>query len=160
MKHKGYWNGEPAEFRVVVIVVGEEPKELEEHFNKHMTNRKRYLWFVPYIGREIQAVEVLYGDNKPFYLSNMDGSGVEKVTRGMGSPQAGHYSVYPSHIKHEVPKEHWQEWSKQLAQILREEIDALWTEREPVEYPEHQKQTAALLEEMRIKFFRPNPRKG
>lgn len=39
--NNGYWNGEStAKFRVVVAVVGDQPKEMEEHFKKFNPGKK------------------------------------------------------------------------------------------------------------------------
>jgi len=145
---KGYWNGEPAEFRVVVIVVGDEPDHQKEHFAKHRPDQKRYLWFVPFIGTERQAVEVTYGDSK-FYLDNADGNGIRKVTKGMGSPTHGHKSIYPERILHEVPKEHWQLFHPGLSEIIQEEIDEAWMQIDPDGYTQHKKDVQSLLDSIK-----------
>jgi hypothetical protein len=91
---KGYWNGELAKYRVVNIMVGDEPQDLKLSIESH---NKRFLWFEPFIGTIRQVVEVHYGSQK-FYLDNEDGTGYLKVTSGMGSPAYGHKSIYPKSI--------------------------------------------------------------
>ena len=76
---KTFWNGEPCEARIVVVIVGKSPKKT--------------WWCAGLEGQERQAVEVKYGDEKPFYLDNEDGEGWAKVTEGRGSPQWGHSSI-------------------------------------------------------------------
>lgn len=73
-----YWNGEPAQCRVVRVIVG--------------PCLKPTFWHNGLEGTEREAVEVIYGGDR-FYLDNEDGSGWEKVTVGRGSPVWGHSSL-------------------------------------------------------------------
>jgi hypothetical protein len=73
-----YWNGEPAEARIVRVIVGK--AELPTY------------WYAELEGTEREVVEVKYGD-QTFYLDNEDGSGWFKVTLGRGSPRCYHASL-------------------------------------------------------------------
>lgn len=141
--HEGFWNGEKAQFRVVVIVVGDEPNELIAFLGQSRPNLKRYLWFVPFVGQQRQAVEVVYNGTS-FFLDNSDGSGVRKVTLGFGSPGWGHRSVYPKEVLHEVPKESWQEWSLAVRDIVEAEIREGWLAIDRDGYLEHLKDMESL----------------
>lgn len=146
-KIKGFWNGELADFRVVVGIVGDEPAELKKQIEGSRPGMKRYLWFVPFIGQQRQMVEVKY-QGETFYLDNSDGTGLHKVTSGKGSPRVGHKSVYPSSISHEVPREQWQECTEFVCEIVKEEIDEMWTALDPIGYPAHKKQMDNLMKSM------------
>lgn len=76
---KTYWNGEPCEARIVNVVVGN-------------TGRFERPWFLPYVGKVREAVEVKYG-NQLFYLDNEYEQGWKKVTEGRGSPNWPHSSL-------------------------------------------------------------------
>lgn len=136
------WHGVPINARVVVGIVGDTPKDQEEHYQKHYPGKKRYLWYVPFIGTERQMIECTT-DGYTFYLDNMDGSGLEKVLLG-GWPNSGHYSVYPSEILHEVPEEHWNRYSPELAKIQSDEIHDAWMGIDPDGYSENKKQMDSL----------------
>jgi len=137
--YPGYWNGEAkAKFRVVVVEVGDEPEESKEHFKKFYPNQKKYLWFAPFIGETRQVVEVVYAD-ETFYLDNADGTGIYKVTKGLGSPHCGHSSLYPAKILHEVPKKYWQETSETVRELVHDEINERWMAIDPTGYTGHRK---------------------
>lgn len=87
--HAGFWNGEPATFRRVVVRVG---KSLRPTW-----------WCATLEGKTRKAVEVSYGD-KNFFLDDENGSGTAKVTIGRGSPQVYHASLPDdSVVLHERP---------------------------------------------------------
>jgi hypothetical protein len=73
-----YWNGEPTPARIVRVIVGKSPVEM--------------WWCAKLAGTEREAVEVNY-HGKKFYLDNESGTGWNKVTHGLGSPQWGHSSL-------------------------------------------------------------------
>lgn len=139
----GFWNGEPAQFRVVMGIVGDEPAEQKQQIEKHAPGRKRYLWFTPFIGETRQMIEVTQ-NGFTFYMDNEDGSGLLKVTEGKGCPPYGHYSVYPSLVVREVPKEHWTEYNKDLHEAVEESIDKSWMEIDPIGWTECKGKIAAL----------------
>lgn len=143
--NKGYWNGLPVDFRVVVITIGDEPEEIRLQCEAHLKGRKRYPWWIPFIGQERQVVEV---NQKivTFYLDNADGSGLHKVTVGRGSPSYGHRSIYPSQVLVEVPMAHWQEYDQELKKVIDDEIIEHWKAIDPEGYPQHLKDVQALLE--------------
>lgn len=72
---EGYWNGEVAKYKRVLVEVGKSPRDT--------------WWCAGLEGKEIEAVEVHYS-GEVFYLADDDMSGTYKVTKGMGSPQVGH----------------------------------------------------------------------
>lgn len=74
-----FWNGVPAKATRVRVVVGDSPRST--------------WWCASLAGTEREAVEVDTGYGLPFYLDNHDGSGWEKVTTGLGSPQRAHRSL-------------------------------------------------------------------
>lgn len=76
---KTYWNGEPCRARIVNVLVG-------NHGNFERP------WFLPYVGKVREAVEVRYGKSV-FYLDNEFQQGWKKVTEGMGSPNWPHSSL-------------------------------------------------------------------
>lgn len=80
-----WWNGEPAEARIVHVVVAEPEKPT--------------WWFAGLVGSVREAVEVTQ-DGQTFYIDNQGGesgftpgNGWRKVTVGRGSPQFGHASL-------------------------------------------------------------------
>lgn len=139
---KGFWNGEPATFRVVNIQVGDEPKHLAEHFEKTRNNQKRYLWFVPFIGQTLQAVEITQ-HGQTWFADNSDGAGVHKVLKG-GTMNYPHRSIYPATNLNEVPQPEWNEFSRKAWQEMNERSRAGWLEIDPDGYPEHEKRMEAL----------------
>lgn len=141
------WHGEPINARVVVAIVGDTPKESEEHYQKHYPGKKRYLWYTPFIGTERQVIECKAADYT-FYLDNMDGSGLKKVLNG-GWPNDGHYSIYPAEIMHEVPAEHWNHYTPELAQIQKDEIDSAWMGIDAEGYTVHKKEMEGILSSLR-----------
>jgi hypothetical protein len=80
-----WWNGEPAEARIVHVVVG--------------APEKPTWWFADLVGTVREAVEVrqhgqtIYIDNQGFESGFTPGNGWRKVTTGRGSPQWGHASL-------------------------------------------------------------------
>lgn len=80
-----WWNGEPAEARIVHVVVGEPEKPT--------------WWFADLVGTVREAVEVTYGgqtfyiDNQGFESGFTPGNGWRKVTMGRGAPDFGHASL-------------------------------------------------------------------
>lgn len=139
--YPGFWNGEPAKFRVVNIIIGPEPEELKAQIEKNM-KRKRFLWFVPFIGQEREAVEVCSWQK--FYIDNKDGSGVKKVVEGKGSPRYGHRSIYPAQVLNEIPKENWSRHWPALTDRIEEEIDIAWRKIDPEGYNQMKEETEAL----------------
>lgn len=139
----GWWNGEPAKYRVVLVIVGEEPEDRRLHAETRMNGRKRYLWFVPFVGQERQVVEVVY-EGSTFYLDNADGTGLMKVTKGMGSPQVGHSTVYPEEILHEVQDGWWTRYSEELVEQKRQAVLDGWMALDPEGYPKHLEEMKAL----------------
>ena len=75
---EAWWNGEPAEARIVRVIVGK-------------AERPTY-WYADLEGTEREAVEVKQ-HGQTIYLDNEDGSGWDKVTVGRGSPQWGHSNL-------------------------------------------------------------------
>ncbi len=142
----GYWNGEPAKYRVVMIQVGPEPAALTKQLEAARPGLKRYLWFVPFIGTQRQAVEVHYGQGEPFYLDNEDGRGLLKVTEGMGSWKYGHKSVYPQPGIHAVPvpKADWIKYVKALGEKISDDIDVAWRAIDREGYNKFKEETDAL----------------
>lgn len=134
---KGYWNGEPAEFRVVLITVGPEPEHLSSHIAKHSPGLKRYLWFVPFIGKLRQAIQVIQGSDV-FYLDNEDGSGFEKVTIGMGSPKWAHRSVYSEKLVSHIPDDKIiAKFSQFRKRLIDEQVQNYWLGIDPEGYRAH-----------------------
>lgn len=144
--HDGFWNGEPAKFRVVNIVVGQEPKQNRDHFEKHYPGQKRYMWFVPFIGQTFQAIEITY-QGEIWYIDNSNGTGLYKVTKGMGSPSCGHASIYPQTVLDEVhPKDWIDSISKEFADNREKEIGEFWMSIDPENYRKHLEKMKALKE--------------
>jgi hypothetical protein len=145
--NKGYWNGQAAMFRVVVIKVGEEPEVIRLQCEAY-TDRKRFLWFKPFVNTERQAIEVHQGTGR-FYIDNADGTGLLKVTEGLGSPTYGHRSVYPDQVLREVPEEHWQVFDPVAVTVVNDEINEAWMAIDPEGYTKHKKDVEALLARMK-----------
>jgi len=135
----GFWNGEKADFRVVTIVVGDQPDDMKSHFQKFHPDKKQYLWFVPFLGEQRQAVEVVYA-GQTFYMDNEDGTGLYKVTGGKGSPTCGHATIYPAEILHEVAPDKWIQTSDLAKMVNRNRIDLGWMAIDPIGYSNHRKQ--------------------
>lgn len=76
---KTYWNGEPCKARIVRVIVGDH-------------GRFERPWFLPYVGKVLDAVEVRYA-NSTFYIDNYLDQGWKKVTEGRGSPNWPHSSL-------------------------------------------------------------------
>lgn len=146
-KHKtypGFWNGHEAWYRVMEVTVGREPDAIRESIEKN-THRKRYLWFIPFIGEKRQVIEVNYGGDK-FYMDNETGQGLYKVTIGQGSPGCAHASIYPDlslPIDH-VPPEEWIHFNegRQLQHEL--EVNKRWKKLDPEGYPKFLEQIEGL----------------
>jgi hypothetical protein len=154
----GYWNGEPAKYRVVNIQVGTEPKESTEHFEKHYPGRKRFLWFTAFLGKQRQAVEVHYGSGEAFYMDNETGLGVLKVTDGKGSPSYSHWSIYPEKgtLATPVPAKEWKKYDPVVVKNIQKEIDDYWMATDPEAYEENKKQVYRLraqIEQSRKRSF-------
>lgn len=142
--HDGFWNGEPAKFRVVNIIVGQEPKQSREHFEKHYPGQKRYMWFIPFMGQTFQAVEITY-QGETWYIDNSTGTGLYKVTKGMGSPTCGHASIYPKSVLEEVHPSQWNDFiNKDLIESREKEIEEFWLSVDPEDYPKHLEKMKAL----------------
>jgi hypothetical protein len=82
MSVETYWNGEPAECRIVRVVVGPAPLES--------------WWCAKLAGTVRDAVRVDYNGDT-FYLDNEDGRGWTKVTSRRGSPFAPSRSLPVAH---------------------------------------------------------------
>lgn len=132
---KGYWNGEPAEFKGIEYEV-KEPKVPT-------------YWYARFVGEKRQGIEVRYqGDS--FIIDNQHGDGFYKLTRGMGSPRCAHKSL--SNISDNdftyIPDE-------QVNKIL--DRDMLAVERESHQcwlrehHPETHQRTQALIKSMNSK---------
>lgn len=77
---KGYWNGEPKAIFTACIV-------------RLLSDDKHPLWWQnAFPGKEIQGIEVRFS-TEIWIISNDDGTGYHKVTKGLGSPQCGHKSL-------------------------------------------------------------------
>lgn len=139
----GFWNGEPARFRVVDIIVGEEPQEQKEHFAKHYPGQKRYMWFAPFIGKKLQAIEIHYQD-ETWLIDNSTGSGLHKITLGMGSPKCGHASIYSTNIIGEVEEKDWITPSEELYKKREQETHDYWMAQDPEGYSENLKKLEGL----------------
>jgi len=77
-----YWNGEPCHARFVDIIVGKADKET--------------YWYAKHEGQKRKAIQVgleTPKGNVLFLLDNEDGSALEKITVGRGSPPWGHKSI-------------------------------------------------------------------
>ena len=84
VRPQGYWNGLPTEIEVGTAVVASETP-FPDYWGKELA------------GQRIEVVRVVldgvnYGGGVD-YLDNRDGSGLRKVTEGMGSPRYGHRNV-------------------------------------------------------------------
>lgn len=144
----GYWNGEPAKFTVHSVVVGDEPADQKAQFESMMKpGVKRFLWFTPFIGHIFQAVKVTQG-GQSFFMNNEDGTGLLKVTKGLGSPSYGHRSIYPQEVIEDLPVERWIQYSPDKVLDLERRTNELWMEIDPVGYTEHLKYVKQLLESM------------
>lgn len=77
----GYWNGIKTAKYTACIVLITENKEYPMH------------WYNAFAGQELQAIEFSQ-DGQTVVISNHDGSAYSKLTVGMGSPRAGHYSIH------------------------------------------------------------------
>ena len=86
---KGFWNGQPAEVRRLLVIVGDDGRPAS--------------WAKGLIGQEHAVVEVKYGD-RTFYLPDTNGAGWHKVTTGYGSPSWGHGEITPERIVSEIPE--------------------------------------------------------
>lgn len=146
--YDGFWNGEPAKFSVVHIVIGPEPEHQRMAAEKALLpDRKRFLWFVPLIGQICQAVHLTQG-GQDFYMFNGDGTALEKVTHGLGSPRFGHRSVYPEKVIDSVEPAHWIKYSKHLCIQLDNQVDEGWMKIDPEGYPKHKEESRRLFEEI------------
>lgn len=143
--HEGFWNGEPAKFHVVNLIVADQTQESKDHFEKFNPGRKQYLWYKAFVGEVMQAIEVHYGDSDPFYLANIDGTGLYKVTDGMGSPQCGHKSINCEKVVNFVAEEDWIHISKELIDKVNQEVEDWWiNEVGSEEYLAHKERMEAL----------------
>lgn len=89
---KGFWNGEPATFNVVLYQV--------------LPAEKETWWQNRHLGQQRQAVQITYG-GQTWIIDNEHGDGYYKVTTGMGSPGCGHKSIDAHRIIRELPESEW-----------------------------------------------------
>lgn len=149
--HDGFWNGEPAKYRAVMLKVEDQTEEEIAHFKKHFPNRKQYMWFKPYVGAYMEAIEVHYKEHgqkediKPFYLANIDGTGLYKVTKGMGAPDCGHKSINGV-VSSYVGSDNTTHTTKELRDGVEKEIDNWWLIEAGDEYMQHKKDMDDLSE--------------
>lgn len=155
--HDGFWNGEPAKYRAVMLKVEDQTKEEIAHFKKHHPNRKQYMWFKPYVGGYMEAIEVYYKEHgqygsldiekdiEPFYLANIDGTGLYKVTKGMGSPQCGHMSINGK-VTSYIGSDNTTHTTKELRDSVEKEIDNWWIIEGGDDYIKHKKDMDDLTE--------------
>ena len=130
----GMWNGEKYQCRVVNVKV----LDTEDSIHSHP-------WWKPYVGDTFQAIEVNYYGNQ-FYISNVDGSGMYKVTAGRGMMTAGHAQFEEVEVLDTVlnQKEWIMEFSMEKSAEVAKKGDAYWMEKDP----EHYRSIVALREAM------------
>lgn len=126
----GYWKGRPAKFRVVMAVVGGAPIEVKGAGEGKTGDKQQHEWFVPLIGEPRQVVEVIYDSTELFYLDNEDGSGLAKVTAGIGDSEYEYRLLYPSSIVATVRLENRQYYSMYAAEVVNRTIADAWKEME------------------------------
>lgn len=156
----GFWDGKPAKFRVVKILIGKEPDRIRIAAEAALRpGIRRLLWFIPFIGHEREVIEVvLPTDSEPFYIDNKDGSGLKKVLEGRGSFKYFHRTIYTGEILSEVRKEDWQRHWPALQDRIEEEIDIAWRRLDEKAWNEARQQQAGLMETIKnlrgkIKFL-------
>lgn len=125
---QGYWNGEPAQFKVVLYQVLK-PKVATWWTNSH-------------VGEIRQAIQITYG-NQTWIIDNQHGDGYYKVTTGQGSPTCSHKSISDYEIIEDVPEEKWQKEYDHEAIRKENELHDQWMERN---HPEEHKRMLALRE--------------
>lgn len=117
----GRWNGELCLCRVLEVKI----LDVE-------SSAFALPWWKPFVGETFQAVEVRYY-GKRFYISNADGSGMSKVTVGMGSPEHGHAGFETVELVRIVtdPKEWNLEFDLEESVRISERSDDFWRVHDP-----------------------------
>lgn len=133
----GMWNGEKCLCRYMKIKVLDNPDSVFEH-----------PWWKPYIGEEFDCIEVNYYKKK-FYISNADGSGMYKVTKGEGSPFVGHAGFETVEmVKLVERREDWiMVYDPEVSRQIAERGDAYWMGVNPERHSEiiKMRETAAKM---------------
>lgn len=123
MLFDGFWNGEPAKYRALLVEIVESDKEMPLLY-----------WGRTFVGQFRQIIEVHYRP-EPFYIDNEDGLGYTKVTKGLGSPPFGHRVIYGHKIMHELlPEETNREFSEEKYMEIQNACDRWLESTHPEEY--------------------------
>lgn len=147
--YRGHWNGRRnTNYRVLLAIVAAVPEDNFKEFAEANAGKKMYPWSEAFKGQNIQMVEVTIDGEEPFYISNMDGSGVYKVTEGLGLPGAPHFTVRPEKVISEIPKDLWVKRNMEITQAVQKRVAEYWHLQDPFGYASHREDIQKVLQEL------------
>jgi hypothetical protein len=139
----GFWDKEECGFRVLEIIVGKTPENIQKMYEDANPGKRRYPWYEAFIGENMQVIEI-HANNIKWFINNSDGKGLVKLTNVVGKDDYGHKGIYAEKIIREVPMKEWVRHNQFKEQELNDKIDAFFMKAEPFLYPKHKEEMISL----------------